>query len=269
MNFLLTNDDGIAAPGLWTAARVLADIGSVLIVAPATNYSGYGAALPPARSLSCVSYHRHSEQLPNVTAFALSATPATCVQVGLSNALSRQPIDMVVSGVNDTANLGRDVLYSGTVGAALTAHILGVPALAMSLDFGQTGVAHWDTAAWAVREVIATWRDRPEPLLLNVNVPNLPLAMLQGVVQTSLNNATCLTQCEFRADPHVEDRLTVVRRSDVRDRATEPWTDAWAVAHGYLSITPLRLFPDLLCMVPWGEAMMAPSMPMLADAAMN
>jgi len=84
MNILLTNDDGITAPGIWAAARTLAAFGQVTVVAPAGNYSGYGAALPPNRSISFFNYHRAVEHPANVTAFGLSGTPAGCVQVGLS-----------------------------------------------------------------------------------------------------------------------------------------------------------------------------------------
>ena len=134
MNFLLTNDDGIDAPGLWAASRALAELGRVLIVAPNANYSGYGAALPPSRDVFCEAYPASGVTMPGIAAFSLAAPPAVCAQVGLSGALSRMPIDLVVSGINHGANLGRDVLYSGTVGAALTAYLLGKPAIAISLD---------------------------------------------------------------------------------------------------------------------------------------
>ena len=113
MNFLLTNDDGIDAPGLWAASRALAELGRVLIVAPNANYSGYGAALPPSRDVFCEAYPASGVTMPGIAAFSLAAPPAVCAQVGLSGALSKMPIDLVVSGINHGANLGHDVLYSG------------------------------------------------------------------------------------------------------------------------------------------------------------
>jgi 5'-nucleotidase len=252
MRFLLTNDDGVTAPGIWAAARVLADLGSVTVVAPSTNFSGYGAALPPARAFSYFPYRRPDGHPANVTAYGLTATPASCAHAGLSGALGGGPFDLVVSGVNHGANLGRDVFYSGTVGAALTAHILGVPAIAISLDAGEAGVAHWDTAAWALGEVIRLWQDNPEPapVVFNVNVPNLPVSRLSGTLITSLASASCLTRYRFQPDPHAENVIAISAHAD--PRAPEPWTDAWAVAQGHIAITPFRAIPDLLCAIPWG-----------------
>jgi 5'-nucleotidase len=263
MKFLLTNDDGVAAPGIWTAARALARIGQVTLVAPATNYSGYGAALPPARSFSYFSY-RHPDGHPyDVTAYGLAGTPATCAHVGLSGVFGG-PFDLVVSGINHGANLGRDVFYSGTVGAALTAHILGLPAIAISLDAGSAGVTHWDAAAWAIGEVVRLWQENPEPtpVVFNVNVPNLPVSALEGTLITSPANDSCLTKYRFSLDAHAENALAVSRQ-DV-EYLPEPWTDAWAVELGYIAITPFRAVPDLLCVIPWAAPSEAVALPLLS-----
>jgi 5'-nucleotidase len=272
MRFLLTNDDGVTAPGIWAAARTLACMGQVTVVAPATNYSGYGAALPPARTLSCFPYRRSDGHPPNVIAYGLAGTPANCAHAGLSGVLGGGPFDLVVSGVNHGANLGRDVFYSGTVGAALTAHLLGVPAIAVSLDVGPAGVAHWDTAAWALGEVVRLWQDQtstalgtglePTPVVFNVNVPNLPVSALEGTLITSLANDSCLTKYHFAPDPHTENALKITAQEDGRPSA-EPWSDAWAVELGYVAITPFRAVPDLLCMLPWGAPAEAVALPVL------
>ena len=252
MNILLTNDDGITAPGLWAAAHALAPLGRVLIIAPNENYSGYGMALPPRKQLPLIHYEDVPADLPDVIAFALPAPPAVCVQVGLSGVLSKRPIDLVVSGINDAANLGRDVLYSGTVGAALTAHLRGVPALAASLAAGPAGVAHWATAIWAVQTAAEHWpgRDETPPTLLNLNVPNLPLAEVTGNEMTSLSCASCLDA--YRLSVRGENLLHFERNVDYRPPIGKPGSDAWAVAHGSVSLTPLRLFPDVLCGAQWG-----------------
>ncbi len=271
MRILLTNDDGIAAPGIWAAARGLAALGQVTIVAPATNYSGYGAALPASRRLSYAPY-RHPENHPaRVQAFSLAGTPATCAHAGLSGALGGGPFDLLVSGINHGANLGRDVFYSGTVGAALTAHLLGVPAIAVSLDAGAAGVAHWEAAAWALVETVRLWQANASsvsgsrldstPAMFNVNVPNLPVAALSGILITSLAGFSCLTRYRFEPDPHYEDILAV-NGDEYQQQAAEVWTDAWALELGYVSITPLRAVPDLLCVVPWNipcEAIVLPT----------
>ncbi|MCX7853741.1 MAG: 5'/3'-nucleotidase SurE, partial [Caldilineales bacterium] len=261
MNILLTNDDGITAPGIWAAACALAGLGQVTLVAPATNYSGYGAALPPTRRLSYSPY-RHPENHPaHVQAYSLAGTPATCAYAGLSGALGGGPFDLVVSGINHGANLGRDVFYSGTVGAALTAHLLGVPAIAVSLDVGASGVAHWETAAWALVATVHLWQANPSrmpdaildstPAMFNVNVPNLPAAALSGILITSLSSFSCLTRYRFAPAPQHSANILAVNGHENHRPAPEIWSDAWALELGYVSITPFRAIPDLLCVVPW------------------
>jgi 5'-nucleotidase len=245
MNFLLTNDDGIDAPGLWAASRALAELGRVLIVAPNANYSGYGAALPPSRDVFCEAYPASGVTMPGITAFSLAAPPAVCAQVGLSGALSKMPIDLVVSGINHGANLGRDVLYSGTVGAALTAHLLGKPAIAISLDARSGGGGHWNTAAWCLKEIIkshATGSAAEQPLL-NANIPNRPIGQLTGIEITSLGATSCLDRYTISMSHehavHFEQGLMPTTLDD-------PGSDAWALANGSVSLTPLRLFPDIM-----------------------
>ncbi len=259
MKILLTNDDGIAAPGIWVAARALAKLGHITIVAPADNHSGYGAALPPARRISYFPYHHPNGHPENVVAYGAVATPATCVHIALGGALGG-PFDLVVSGINHGANLGQDVFYSGTVGAALTAHLLGLPAIAVSLAAASDETAHWETAAWALGEAIRLQRasasgalgaapDSPPPLF-NINVPNRPLPRLAGTLVTVPAIISCLTRYRFCADPHAGN--IIVSPSQDHQRTPEPGTDAWAVERGYVAITPLRAFPDVLDVVPVG-----------------
>ena len=136
VNILLTNDDGVSAPGLWAAVSALSSAGSVTVVAPASNCSGYGAALPPSGCFSFAPYRLPVGCTGDVKAYGLVGTPAACAQVGLSGVLGGGPFDLVVSGVNLGANMGRDLFYSGTVGAALTAHLMGIPAIAISFRLG-------------------------------------------------------------------------------------------------------------------------------------
>jgi 5'-nucleotidase len=191
--------------------------------------------------------------LPGVTAFAVAGTPATCVQVGLSGALTQAPIHMVVSGINDSYNLGRDVIYSGTVGAALTAHLRGVPALAASFGDGTSEGAHWATATWAVQEVVRSMMDAitMTPPLMNLNIPNLPLNEVAGVEITNLSSRSLLERYEITlSDPGT---LRMRPLDDALSLSTEPTSDTWAVERGHLSLTPLQLFPDILCIAPWNN----------------
>jgi len=252
MNFLLTNDDGVTAPGLWAAARALADFGKVLIVAPAANCSGFGAAYPPGQTLAYFSYHNGADHPDGVTAFGLSATPATCVHVGLNGLLDIGDVDLVVSGVNDGANMGRDVLYSGTVGAALTATLLGKPAVAFSLAVEPPERPCWESAERAVREMVAAWlRDaqnprRGLPVAHNVNIPNRAPGALRGQHMTILGDRSFLSQYRFERAPGQPNMLVVQRREDPAPGLPDLWSDAWAVSQGYISVTPLRLVPDVL-----------------------
>ncbi len=255
MNFLLTNDDGIAAPGLWAAARALSALGRVLIVAPSANYSGYGAALPPADEIS-FSLRPSPRDLPGVLAFAVDGTPATCAHVGLSGALNSMPIDLVVSGINAGLNVGRDVFLSGTVGAALTARILGFPAIAVSLQTGNNSGEHWDTAGACLAELVQIFGEtiRRDDVPYNINVPNRPLHELAGVRVTTLSAHTCLDNYQLAVKNG--ERLQVERIWQDRERQHPPGSDAWAVAHGYVSLTRLRLLRDASHeTAPWRDAL--------------
>jgi 5'-nucleotidase len=254
-SFLLTNDDGIFAPGLWAAARALLPLGPVLVIAPATNQSGRGTSLPPVREMKIARYRDMPADLREVTAYTLPATPAACVQVGLSGALTPNPIHMVVSGINDSYNLGRDVIYSGTVGAALTAHLRGVPALAASFGGGTAEEAHWETATWAVQEVVRNMLDATTlmPPLMNLNIPNLPLSAVAGVEMTNLSIRSLLERYEITLSE--SNTLQMQPLEDGAFQNAEPTSDVWAVERGHLSLTPLQLFPDILCFAPWGNGL--------------
>jgi len=251
MAFLLTNDDGISAPGLWAAARALAPLGRVAVIAPLTNQSGMGAALPAVSELRAIPYEHVPADLDLLSAFALPATPATCVQVGLSGALVKQPITLVVSGINDSYNLGRDVIYSGTVGAAITAHLLGVPAVAASFDAGRSGTHHWETAEWALREIVRGLLagTTVHPPLLNLNIPNCPVIHVAGVEMTSLSEHSLLKRYQITAQEGA--LLKFESRPDPEHGADGSGTDRWAVQRGALSVSPLRLFGDVLTAYPW------------------
>lgn len=262
MNFLLTNDDGVTAPGLWAAASALAELGRVVIVAPSGNCSGYGPAYPPGQSLSFFPYRHGNDHPAGVMAFGLSATPATCAHVGLSGVFGVADVDLVVSGVNEGANMGRDVFYSGTVGAALTAHFLGKPAIAISLAVEPGHAAHWESARQAVRDVVGLWiedaqrafgagRPASAPALYNVNVPNRPAAALRGLRVTGLSAHSFLPASHFEQASDQANRVLIRRMERNTPAGHELWSDAWAVDQGYISITPLTPAHNALAVDPW------------------
>jgi 5'-nucleotidase len=143
--------------------------------------------------------------------------------------------------------MGRDILYSGTVGAAMTAHLMGASAIALSLDAKPGSMHHWDSAAWAVGEGIRIWREQagPGPVILNVNVPNVPQASLRGAIVTHLSADSFLEAYSFERDAHDGELITLTKRDTVA-APRQAWSDAWAVSHGFVSVTPLSVFPDVL-----------------------
>ena len=154
------------------------------------------------------------------------------------------------------------------MGAALTAHLLGLPAFAVSLDACPAGVAHWETAEWAIRETVRThwgrWSD--STILLNINVPNLPIAELRGVMVTSLSRTSCLSRYQITASS--EHTLAVTPREELDDSALETGSDAWALAQGYVSVTPVHLLPEVLYLGPGNELETAiPLAPLPQDMA--
>lgn len=168
MRILISNDDGIFAEGINTLAESLAELGEVIVVAPDRNRSGASNSL----TLDIPLRIREEGQ----GRVSVEGTPTDCVHFALNEWLDYRP-DLVVAGINHGANLGDDVLYSGTVAAATEGHFLGVPAIAVSL----VGKTHFATAAQVVKEVIVNMQSTPLPTnkILNINVPDLPYSDLQ------------------------------------------------------------------------------------------
>ena len=233
-HILVTNDDGITAPGLTALVHALSSVGRVTVLVPNRNWSASGHVKTMHKPLRV-----DEVTLPNgTTALATDGAPSDAVALAFLG-LVDPPIDLVVSGINRGANLGHDVTYSGTVTAAMEAAIAGAPAFAVSLNTygdGDYAVA----AAFAAQlagHVLAN--GLPRGSLLNVNVPPLPEDQISGVL---------VTQMGLRI---YRDKL--VRRLDPRGRPyywiggpeptgiEEEGTDIWAVAHGYISVTPIQL----------------------------
>jgi 5'-nucleotidase len=192
VRILVTNDDGVTAPGLAALTRALVawaeSAGTdgpgipheVIVVAPSSNYSGAGAAVGSVTDRTTITYQRaYVEGAEGVEAYGLDASPALSVIAGALGAVGRKP-DLVLSGINHGVNVGRSVLHSGTVGAALTASQLGISALAVSLRAGNDPHP-WESAADLAVGLLPMLVGAPVRTVLNLNVPHLPLADIRGV----------------------------------------------------------------------------------------
>ena len=232
MKILVSNDDGFRAEGIRRLREALATLADVTVVAPDRNKSG------ASNSLTLDVPLRVFESEPGI--YFVPGTPTDCVHLAISGLFDFEH-DMVVSGVNDGANLGDDVLYSGTVAAAVEGRFLGLPTIAVSLCAGTEGGGHFDTGAEVARLLVAQLLTSPlEPtLILNVNVPDVPFAQLRGFRASRLG-------FRHRSAP-------VMRAKDPRGRAVYwvgpagpeqdagPGTDFDTVARGYVSVTPLQV----------------------------
>src|SRR5690554_5615658 len=177
MRILVSNDDGYTAPGVEALLQALKGLGELTVVAPETNCSGASNSLTLNRPLSV--------RQANNGFYYVNGTPSDCVHIALTGLLDFRP-DLVVSGINNGANMGEDTLYSGTVAAATEAYLFGIPAIAFSLV--KKGWDHLDTAARVARIVVERHIEQPLAgyTLLNVNVPAVPYEALQGFTVTRL-----------------------------------------------------------------------------------
>jgi 5'-nucleotidase len=230
VRILVSNDDGYLARGLRTLAEKLNDLGDIKIVAPERNQSG------ASNSLTLETPLRVEQSQPGV--FFVNGTPSDCVHIAVTGLLEEEP-DMVVSGINHGANLGDDVLYSGTVAAAMEGRFLGLPAVAVSLVL--EGGQHFETAAEVARRLIEHMIAKPIPAdtIFNVNVPDLPLSEIRGFEITRLG-------FRHKSEP-------VIKANDPKGRPiywigpagagqdAGPGTDFHAIANGRVSISPLKI----------------------------
>lgn len=233
MTVLLTNDDGIHAAGLAAMASALAGLKPLITVAPSEEQSGMSHALTMHQPLR-VGDHGEGR-------WSVSGTPVDCVYVALHRICTGEPT-LVVSGINKGANLGDDVFYSGTVGAAREAALNGIPSLAVSLDLTQgADVPHFETAAEIALDVV--WRmlesRLPRGVYLNLNVPNLPIHQIRGVAVCPLGRRHYEPLVEERFDPRGK-RYFWIGGHPVGEKMVEGSDGNW-VSKGYATLTPLGL----------------------------
>lgn len=229
MHILLSNDDGYFSPGLAALERSLATLGQVTVVAPERDRSGASNSLTLDRPLSV----RQNDN----GYYYVNGTPTDCVHIALTGLLPTRP-DIVVSGINDGANMGDDTIYSGTVAAATEGHLMGIPAIAMSLT--DRGFAHLDSAAQVAHTLVRRFIESPDPsLLLNVNVPSVPHDKLKGMQITRLGKRHAAEPVVLDTNPRGKPIYWIGPAGPARDAGEG--TDFYATEHQYVSVTPLRI----------------------------
>ncbi len=230
MRLLLSNDDGYFAPGLAILAETLAEFGSITVVAPERDRSGASNSLTLDRPLSV-------RRSANGFLF-VNGTPTDCVHIAVTGLLEQLP-DMIVSGINLGANMGDDTIYSGTVAAAVEGYLLGIPAIALSLT-NKAG-EHFETAARVARELVARYTRAPmrQPVLLNVNIPDVHYDELDGFEVTRLGKRHKAEPVIKALTPRNEQVYWIGAAGPASDAG--PGTDFYAVASNRVSITPLQV----------------------------
>ena len=267
MKILISNDDGVYAPGLIALSQALSALGDVIVVAPSEEQSGYASALSVSKPL-------HTHQLSSGF-IAVNGSPADCIHLALHELYADTSFDCVITGINSGANLGQDVMFSGTFGAALTAQLFGIPAIATSLvgggvkNGGQESVADYQVAADEIvkllteTSVLALLKSLPYHVL-NVNIPDVSSSSdIKGRKLTSLGHKKIAQPVYHVIDPRGRDAYwlslrkhkdepsltTAAQISTLSDRlpcdeeanVALNMTDDQAVAAGYISLSPVRL----------------------------
>lgn len=230
MRILLSNDDGYFAPGLACLAEMLSSLADITVVAPERDRSGASNSLTLDRPLSLRKAHSGF--------YYVNGTPTDCVHLAVTGMLDHLP-DMVISGINHGANMGDDTIYSGTVAAATEGYLLGVPSIAVSLV--SKGAGNYVTAARVVAEIVRRHQDQPftSPVLLNVNVPDVPYEQIQGREVTRLGRRHKAEPVVKSENPRGETVYWVGAAGAAQDAGTG--TDFGAVARGMVSVTPLQI----------------------------
>lgn len=230
MRILLSNDDGYFAPGLVCLAEVLSEIAEVVVVAPERDRSGSSNSLTLDRPLSLHKSHNGF--------YYVNGTPTDCVHLAVTGMLEDMP-DMVISGINKGANMGDDTIYSGTVAAATEGFLLGIPSFAVSLVDSSNG--NYRTAARVAADMVMRFKRQQisGAVLLNINVPDIDYRSIKGMEVTRLGR-------RHKAEPVIKsssprgDAVYWVGAAGPAQDAGEG-TDFYAIAHGFVSITPLQI----------------------------
>ena len=231
---LVTNDDGITAPGIKSLVSVARKFGEVVVVAPDSPQSGMGHAITLTKPLRL----NPSDMFEGVTSFECSGTPADCVKIAVDKVLDRKP-DLCISGINHGSNSSINVIYSGTMSAAVEAALEGIPSIGFSLcDFAYD--ADFSVARYAAEKVITQVLKNglADKTLLNVNVPKVKLEELEGIKICRQAMAKGEEEFDARKDPHGREYFWLTGKFVNNDKGED--TDEWALAHKYVSVVPVQ-----------------------------
>jgi 5'-nucleotidase len=233
LNILISNDDGIDAPGLYALVQEIRKIANVVVVSPDKQQSAVGHAITMNYPLRMVPYRKNDEFF----GYAVEGTPADAVKLGVRFLMTKPP-DLVLSGINHGSNTAVNILYSGTVSAATEGTILGIPSIAISLTtYGETDFSY--AAGFASRlALLVAEHGLPEGTLLNVNVPAVPDAEIRGVLVTKQGTSKWEDTFDVRRDPANREYFWLTGRMIVNDKDLD--ADQIAIRNNYISVTPIR-----------------------------
>jgi 5'-nucleotidase len=239
VNILVSNDDGIYSEGIWALARQLSKIAAVTIVAPDREQSAVGTAVNLRKQLRV---QKITPLHPGIQAYSVEGTPSDSVIVGLAK-IMQEKVDLVVSGINQGTNLGEDVLISGTVGAALSGYLRGFPALAVSCESTRWNEAYLSEVGRfaALLAQRAFTLGLTSSLFLNINLPDLDISAIRGIRLTRLAHKSHVNTVE---EGHDGKRSYYMLVRETVNHQVDSRSDIMASAQGFITITPLNLFPD-------------------------
>jgi len=242
MRILISNDDGYQAEGIRQLAKSLGEIAEVIVVAPSANKSAASSSLTIGKPLKPIQIEKN--------VYAIDATPSDCVHLALCGFI-KETIDLVVTGINFGANLGDDVIYSGTVAGAIEGRFLGLPSIAMSLASWEC--KHFDTAGEIAKLLVAQINKAPiaNNTIINVNVPDIPMSEINGIKSTRLGN-------RHKSEPSIQDlknpSLYWIGENG-KEADNLEGTDFHAVSNNFVSVTPLQIdltkYPELNKLSEW------------------
>ena len=244
MRILISNDDGYRADGIIQLAKSLGEIAEVIVVAPSENKSAASSSLTIGKPLKPIQIEKN--------VYSIDATPSDCVHLALCGFI-KESIDLVVTGINFGANLGDDVIYSGTVAGAIEGRFLGLPSIAMSLASWEC--KHFDTAGEIAKLLVAQIDKAPlaNNTIINVNVPDIPMTEIKGIKSTRLGN-------RHKSEPSIQDlknpSLYWIGENG-KEADNGEGTDFHAVSNNFVSVTPLQIdltkYPELKPVSEWLE----------------
>ncbi|MDR5658142.1 5'/3'-nucleotidase SurE [Serpentinicella sp. ANB-PHB4] len=236
MRILISNDDGIFSQGIHVLAKMLNEIAEVIVIAPDAERSATGHAITMHQPLRVKKVDFFNS---DIEAYAVNGTPADCIKLGVQAILKDRNVDLVVSGINNGPNLGTDVIYSGTVSAAVEAAILEIPSIAVSM--GSRNISTYNDAAGFIKKISSDILNSKEILqetIINVNYPTCPLNEISGVKITTLGITKYDNSFSERKDPRGNSYYWMC--GDVIEMEQDKESDILALKDNYISVSPIH-----------------------------